>query len=52
MAGVTVPRAIMILFAGVRFFVTGRRVAASLRTVIAWESWPSGRKGMVMGTSV
>lgn len=42
----------MILLADVRLFVTGRRVAASVRTVMACAIWPSERKGMVMGTMV
>jgi len=42
----------MILFAGVRPLVTGKRVAASVRTVIACAVWPSGRKGILMSTSV
>lgn len=52
MDGVTVPRAIRILFAGVRFLVDGRTVAASERTVMAWADCPSERKGMLIGTSV
>lgn len=46
------PRAMRILFAGVRFLVDGRTVAASERTVMEWADCPSGRKGMLMGTRV
>jgi len=42
----------MILFAGVRPLVTGSSVAASVRTVMAWAVWPSGRKGILMSTNV
>ena len=46
------PRAIRILFAAVRLCVDGNKVAASERTVMAWADWPSGRKGILMGTRV
>lgn len=42
----------MIRFAGVRPLVMGKRVAASVSTVMAWAVWPSGRKGILISTSV
>lgn len=52
MDGVTVPMAIIMRLAAVRFFVTGSRVAASVKTVMACDNCPSARKGTVMGTRV
>jgi len=43
------PRAQRTRFGAVMLWVKGRRVAASVSIVIAWASWPSIRKGILMG---
>ena len=48
MAGVCLPTAIRILLAGVREEREVISEQISERMVIAWASWPSGRKGRWM----